>query len=79
MCHLMTLGIQVRLLISWHEYVQQCYEVHSYVITIFVNWRPNLESLKINFTHSLGCNIMNVGNIRNEISTYLCMRCIYIS
>ena len=26
-CRLMTLGIQVRLLISWHEDVQQCYEV----------------------------------------------------
>ena len=27
----MTLGIQVRLLISWHEYVQYYYEVHAYV------------------------------------------------
>ena len=29
--HLKTLGVQVHLLISWHEYVQQCYEVHAYV------------------------------------------------
>ena len=28
-CHLMTIGVQVRLLLSWHEYVQQCYEVHA--------------------------------------------------
>ena len=28
--HLMTFGIQVRLLTSWHEYVQYCYEVYSY-------------------------------------------------
>ena len=37
-----------------------------------------LESLKINFTHSLGCNNVNVGNIGNELSTYSCMRSIYI-
>ena len=30
-CQLMTLGIQVRLLISWHEHVKWCYEVHAYV------------------------------------------------
>jgi hypothetical protein len=30
-CHLTTLGIQVCLLISWHEYVQWCYEVCSCV------------------------------------------------
>lgn len=30
-CPLMTLGVQqLRLLISWHEYVQQCHEVHAY-------------------------------------------------
>ena len=28
-CHLMTLGVQMRL--PWHEYVQQYYEVHTYV------------------------------------------------
>ena len=27
----MTLGFQVCLLISWHEYVQWCDEVHAYV------------------------------------------------
>ena len=27
----MTLGIQVHLLVSWHENVQYCYEVHAYV------------------------------------------------
>jgi hypothetical protein len=30
-CHPMTLGIQVRLLIHEHEFVQQCYEVYAYV------------------------------------------------
>ena len=30
-CRLMTLGSQVHLLISWHEYVQQCYEVYAYI------------------------------------------------
>jgi hypothetical protein len=29
-CHLMTLGVQVRLLISRDEYVQRCCEVHTY-------------------------------------------------
>ena len=29
--HIMTLGSQVCLLISWHEHVQHCYEVHAYV------------------------------------------------
>ena len=29
--HLMTLGIQVRLLLSWLEHVQQCYATHAYV------------------------------------------------
>jgi hypothetical protein len=28
--HLMTLGIQGRLLTPWHEYVQYCYEVYAY-------------------------------------------------
>ena len=27
----MTYDVQVRLLISWHEYVQECYEVHACV------------------------------------------------
>ena len=27
----MTLGVQVSLLIYWHEYVRQCYEVNAYV------------------------------------------------
>ena len=27
LCHLMTLGVQVCLLIFWYEYVQYCYEV----------------------------------------------------
>ena len=30
-CHLMTLGVQVQLLISCHEYVQICSEVYAYV------------------------------------------------
>ena len=31
-CHLMKLGVQVHsLIISWHECVQYCYEVHAYV------------------------------------------------
>ena len=28
-CHLVTLGIQMCLLVSWHEYVQQCCEVYA--------------------------------------------------
>ena len=27
--HLMIVGVQVHLLISWHEYVQSCYEVYA--------------------------------------------------
>ena len=30
-CHLMTLGIQRCLLISWHEFVRYCYAVYAYV------------------------------------------------
>jgi hypothetical protein len=30
-CHLLTLGVQVLLLISWHERVPWCYEVYLYV------------------------------------------------
>jgi hypothetical protein len=29
--HLMTFGVHVRLLISWHEYAQSCCEAHAYV------------------------------------------------
>jgi hypothetical protein len=29
--HLVALGVQVRLLISWHQDVQQCHEVYAYV------------------------------------------------
>lgn len=29
--HLMTLGVSMCLLISWHQFVQQCYEVYAYV------------------------------------------------
>ena len=32
-CYLMSLDIQVRLLICWHEYVQKCYEMYAYVVT----------------------------------------------
>ena len=32
LAYLMTFGIQVCLLISWHEHVQCCYEVHAYFI-----------------------------------------------
>ena len=28
----------------------------------------------MNFTHSLECNVVNVGNTGNELSTYSCMR-----
>ena len=28
--------------------------------------------------HTLGCNILNLGNIDNELSTYLCMKNTYI-
>jgi hypothetical protein len=31
LCHCMTLGIQVHLLISWHKYVEQCHDVYAYV------------------------------------------------
>jgi hypothetical protein len=31
-CHLMTLSVQLRLLISWHEYVSDYYEMYAYVI-----------------------------------------------
>ena len=34
----MTLGVQVRLLIYWHEYVQQCYEVYAYVTQWSTRW-----------------------------------------
>jgi hypothetical protein len=37
-CDLMTLGNQMRLLISWHEHVQSCYEVHVYVTQWFTSW-----------------------------------------
>jgi hypothetical protein len=36
-CHLMTLGVHMHLLISWHEYVQQCYEVHAYITQWFTS------------------------------------------
>ena len=36
--HPMTLGIQVRLLISWHEYAQECYERHAYVTQWATSW-----------------------------------------
>jgi hypothetical protein len=29
--HLVALGVHVHLLISWHQYVQQCHEVYAYV------------------------------------------------
>ena len=35
--HLMTLGVQVHFLISWHKYVQECYEVHAYVTQWFAS------------------------------------------
>ena len=45
--------------------------------TIFIK-SETFESLKINFAHSLGCKIVNVGNIGNELSTYSCMMNVYI-
>ena len=35
----------------------------------YIRQSETLESLKIYFTHSLGWNIVNMGNIGNEIST----------
>ena len=37
-CHLMTLGVQVQLLISCHEYVQLCFEVYAYVTQWSTSW-----------------------------------------
>jgi hypothetical protein len=50
--------------------------IYSYQIGIISNASP--FSINQKFTHSLGCNIVNVGNIGNELSTYSCTRDIYI-
>ena len=34
----MTLGIQMCLLVSWHEYVELCYEVYGYATQWYANW-----------------------------------------
>ena len=36
--HLMTLGVQVRLLITWHVYVPICYEVHAFITQWSTSW-----------------------------------------
>ena len=37
-CNLTTLGVRVRLLISWQEHVRQCYEVDVYVVQWSSSW-----------------------------------------
>ena len=32
------IDVQVSLLISWHKYVQQCYEVYAYPTQWFTSW-----------------------------------------
>ena len=51
---LMTLGIQVPLLISWHEYVQQCYNVYAYIAQWSTSW---LKYTQITFVISILNNI----------------------
>ena len=45
-CHVMTLGIEVRLLTCWYEYAQKCYEVHAYI----TQWSTKLIEVYTNDT-----------------------------
>ena len=50
----MTLGVQVHSLISWHEYVQQCYQVYAYVL----HWSTSsLKCTQVTFGISMPDNI----------------------
>ena len=66
LCHLITLGVHVLLLIPWHEYAQWCYEVYAYVAQWFVSWLKRTQmTLDINmfkniFVFMLKCKHMSL-------------------
>jgi hypothetical protein len=47
-CRLITVGVQLRLLTSWNEYVQQCYGMYAYVTKWFTSrWKCTQMTLGI--------------------------------
>ena len=57
------------ILIPFQEHLKISKISNFLYIHHYIRYSETLESLKINFTHSLGWNIVNMGNIGNEIST----------
>ena len=66
----MPLGIQVRLLISWHKYVRKCYEVYVYVTQWSTSWLEvyTTEHLALVCTRIPSSSVLNYKHMALVIS-----------